>query len=97
MIKREMRKLLYRMILHSKRRIKEEQILLSHLELLYSEMRNRPPVTKGRKTAEKLTPKKKQLVFDIHKLDPTLPQHDIAKATILNQGRISETFAGKRK
>lgn len=88
----------------TKKQMREELMVLLHmvddlsarLQTLHAEMRNRPPQTRGKPTSLPITPERQELIRKIHMQHPGLPQHEIGKIAGTQQGRVSETLAGKR-
>lgn len=56
----------------------------------------RVAVTHGAPVSARVTSAMVQAIWEIHRLHPTMPQHEIAKRLGVNQGRVSEVLAGKR-
>jgi hypothetical protein len=71
--------------------------LQRRLEVVHAELRNRPPVTRAAHTSVKVTPEIEARMIALHEQFPDMPQHEIAKRTDTNQGRVSETLAGVRQ
>jgi predicted XRE-type DNA-binding protein len=70
--------------------------LQARLETVRDQLRNRPPQTRGAFTSRKVDLTVRRQIVDLHQTRPDLPQHEIAKITGVNQGRVSEILAGKR-
>jgi len=56
----------------------------------------RTAVTHGRVVSARMTPAKEREIWEVHRMFPTLPQHEIARRCGVNQGRVSEVLAGRR-
>jgi two-component sensor histidine kinase len=76
--------------------LQQMQALTQRLARLHAELHNRPPRTRGDPYASSMSQELAQQIIDYHRANPAIPQHMIAKRFNLNQGRISETLAGKR-
>jgi hypothetical protein len=57
----------------------------------------RRAVTRGAPVSARMTPAKEQEIWEKHLADPAKPQHVIARECGVNQGRVSEVLAGKRR
>lgn len=57
----------------------------------------RMAVTHGRRISARMTAAKVRQIWEEYRRDPTLPQHEIARRCGVNQGRVSEVLAGKRR
>lgn len=57
----------------------------------------RKAVTHGASRSERMTPSKAQQIWAMHQTYPDMPQHEIATRCGVNQGRVSEVLAGKRR
>jgi hypothetical protein len=72
------------------------EALLDDLLRLRFELHNRKPKTRGRPTSVTVTPEIEARIFALHAQFPSLPQHEIGRLAGVQQGRVSETLAGKR-
>jgi hypothetical protein len=75
----------------------EPGALATHLERLAGEIRRKPRATNAPVTSAPMTPALRQRIRDTAARFPGMTQHDIAKLLGTNQGRVSETLAGKRR
>jgi hypothetical protein len=67
------------------------------LEGLAEAMSRKPRATNSPVTSRRMSPAVAREIIALHRLRPELTQHDIARCTGTNQGRVSEVLAGKRK
>jgi hypothetical protein len=73
------------------------QHVLDGLELLASAMHNRVPEQRGRSTSARVTDAKRAEVHRLRADHPDWSQQEIANASGVNIGRVSEILKGKRK
>jgi hypothetical protein len=71
--------------------------VLVHLRVLRRNMRNRPPVKRGKPVAQSVTPRVRRQVERMFRANPLITNQTIADALNLNGGRVSEILAGKRQ
>jgi hypothetical protein len=70
--------------------------VIALLDQLSVEMRNRPPLQRGRVTADSVTPAKVAEVLALRAEQPKLAQKEIALRLRIDVGRVSEILHGKR-
>jgi hypothetical protein len=75
-------------------RLPEE--VASDLERWAEELKRKPRATNARPQSAPMTPVLRQRIREAAARYPGMSQHDIAKMVGTNQGRVSETLAGKR-
>jgi hypothetical protein len=63
---------------------------------LRGQMANRPPLQRGRVTADAITAAKRAEVWALRAAHPTLAQKEIAYRLNIDVGRVSEILHGKR-
>jgi hypothetical protein len=71
-------------------------VVIALLDELMKEMRNRPPLQRGRVTADSVTDAKRAEVWALRKAQPKLAQKEIAQRLRIDVGRVSEILHGKR-
>lgn len=96
MIKKDMREEMAKLLTEMQQLHNKLANVHDRLMLLHGEMRNRPPKTRGDPTSHPIDAGIRRKVLQLHKQAPDMPQHEIAKAIGINQGRVSEIIAGKR-
>ena len=69
----------------------------TRLENWADALAQRVAVTHGDPVSQRMTRAKVHEIWELHRLFPTMPQHEIAKRCGVNQGRVSEVLAGKRR
>jgi hypothetical protein len=72
------------------------QHVLDGLEVLASAMHNRVPEQRGRSTSARVTDAKREEVHRLRAEHPEWSQQEIANASGVNIGRVSEILKGKR-
>jgi hypothetical protein len=74
-----------------------QQHVLDGLEVLASAMHNRVPEQRGRATSKHVNDAKRAEVHQLRADHPDWSQQEIANASGVNIGRVSEILKGKRK
>ena len=69
----------------------------SQLEEWALELRRKPRATNAPVQSPRMTPELRRRIREAAERSPGMTQHDIAKLVGTNQGRVSETLAGKRR
>lgn len=70
--------------------------VLDKLRVMRAELHNRSPLTRGRIMSQPMTPTVRQGIQNDHAMDPSMPQHEIAKRNGVNQGRVNNELRGVR-
>ena len=71
--------------------------IAAEIEMLVDELSRRAAVTRAPVQATPTTPVLRRAIRALHLSDPDLTQAQIARRLGVNQGRVSEALAGKRK
>lgn len=77
--------------------IAQSEALTAMLRATRAEMANRPPQTRGENVSRPVTPELIEQIRVYHNQFPKVPQHQLGTMFGVQQGRISEILAGKRK
>lgn len=70
--------------------------LADTLALLLTHMHNHVPDDRARTTSVSITRDVARRIRALHRADPKLPQHEIARLVGTNQGRVNEVLRGVR-
>jgi hypothetical protein len=71
--------------------------LATRLERWAQELKRKPRATNALPTSAPMTPTLRRRIREAAARYPGMSQHEIAKLVGTNQGRVSETLAGKRR
>jgi hypothetical protein len=71
--------------------------IVRQLHVLRAALHNRPPVKKGERIAQSVTPTVRRKIVAMYRRNRRVNNQTIAERLNLNPGRVSEVLAGKRR